>query len=144
MAGTITAATFASKGRGVVRADNALTCADGAISATTIGSFFGRIVAVAYEPTAGAGSDMDSGTNVTLTDAFTGASILTDADFGTARWERPTKAVVTNAGAAITPAANAANNVNRDIFVAGALKLAIDGATTTDTGLMSIVFEEAS
>ena len=143
MAGTITASTFASKGRGVVRADNALTCAGGAITATTIGSFFGRIVGVAYEPTAGAGATMDTGANVTLTDAFTGATILSDADFGTARWERPTKAVVTSTGAAISPAANAANNVNRDIFVAGGLKLAIDGATTTATGLMSIVFEEA-
>jgi hypothetical protein len=143
MAGTITAATFASKGRGVVRADCALTCASGAISATSIGSFFGRIVGVAYEPTAGAGATMDTGANVTLTDAFTGASILTDGDFGTARWERPTKAVVTNAGAAITPAVTAVN-LNRDIFVAGGLKLAIDGATTTATGLMSIVFEEAA
>lgn len=143
MAGTITATTFASKGRGVVRADCALTCASGAISATSIGSFFGRLVGIFYEPTAGAGATMDSTADVTISDAFTGASIIADADFGTARYERPTKAVVTATGAAISPSTSA-SDLNRDIFVAGGLKVAIANATTTATGQLGLVFEEAA
>lgn len=141
MAGTITASTFSSKGRGMVRADCALTCVAGAIAATGIGSFFGRLVGVIFEPTAGAGATMTATADVALTDAWTGAPIISDADFGTARFERPSIAIVGPTGAAITPAATA-NNTNRDIFVAGPLNLAIANATTTDTGLISLLIQE--
>jgi hypothetical protein len=142
MAGSITAVTFSSKGRGVVRADCALTCASGAISAQSIGSFFGRLVGIFYEPTAGAGATMTATADVLLTDAWTGAPIITDLAFGTARYERPSIAVVGPTGVAITPAVTA-NDLNRDIFVAGPLNLAIANATTTDTGYLGFVFEEA-
>lgn len=85
MAGTITARTYSQKGRGVVRADCALTCASGAISAQSIGSFWGRLVGIFYEPTAGAGATMTATADVLLTDAWTGAPIITDLAFGTAR-----------------------------------------------------------
>ncbi|MGH7490346.1 MAG: hypothetical protein ACREMY_32765 [bacterium] len=143
MAGSIVATTYAGKGRGIIRVDCALTCASGAISAQPIGSFYGRLVAVLADPVAGAGATMTSTADILLTDAVTGAPILSDLSFGAAAFNyRPTQAVVDAAGAAITPATTA-NDVNRDIFVAGKLNLAIANATTTDTGLLSFIFEEA-
>ena len=143
MAGTITATTTAGKKRGIVRVDVALTCVSGAISAQTIGAFYGRLVGIYTDPTYGAGATMTSTADVLLTDAATGAPIFTDLTFGTAEYKRPTTVVTDNAGTAIT-AATTAVDVNRDIFVAGRLNLAIANATTTDTGLISFVFEEAA
>jgi hypothetical protein len=143
MAGSIVATVSSRKGKGLVRIDCALTCVAGAISAQPIGSVFGRLVAVLSDPTAGAGATMTSTADILLTDAKTGAPILSDLTFGaSAFFYRPTQAIVDNAGAAITPATTA-NDVNRDIFVAGKLNLAIANATTTDTGLLSLIFEEA-
>ena len=141
MAGSIVATTYASKGRGIVRIDCALTCVSGAISATPIGSAFGRIVGVAYEPTAGAGGTMTTTADLTLTDAVTGAVLIAEPDFGTARFERPTCAIVGATGVAVTPATTA-NDTNRDIFVAGKLNVTIANGTTTDTGLFSLFVEE--
>jgi hypothetical protein len=143
MAGTITAVTTAGKKRGIVRVDVSLTCVSGAISAQSIGTFYGRLVGIYTDPTAGDGATMTSTADVLLTDAATGAAIFTDLTFGTAEYKRPTAVITTNAGAAVT-AATTANDVNRDIFVAGRLNLAIANATTTDTGLISFVFEEAA
>lgn len=141
MAGTITTSVIKRKPRGVVRVDCALTCVAGAISAQAIGAFYGRLVGVLFDPAAGAGATMTSTADVLLTDALTGAPILSDLSFGAGGFYRPTTAVVDAAGAAITPATTA-NDINRDIFVAGALNLAIANATTTDTGLVSFIFEE--
>lgn len=143
MAGTATATVSSRKGRGIVRVDIDLVCSGGAVSATPIGSFFGRLVAVMSDPTAGAGATMTSTADILLTDHATGAPILTDLSFGaSAFFYRPTTAIVDNAGAAITPATTA-NDVNRDIFVAGKLDIAIANATTTDSGRLTLVFEEA-
>lgn len=143
MAGVISADTHAGKGRGVIRVDCAVTCVAGAVSAQPIGAFYGRLVAVLFDPAAGAGATMTSTADVLLTDALTGAPILSDLSFGAGGMYRPTQAVVDSVGAAITPATTA-NDVNRDIFVAGPLNLAIANATTTDTGLVSFIFEEAA
>lgn len=142
MAGTAVATTTAGKRRGVVRVDIALTCDSGAIAALPIGSFYGRLVGILTDPTYGAGATMTSTADLLITDAVTGASLIADLTFGTAEYKRPTTAVTDNAGAAITPATTA-NDVNRDIFVAGRLNIAIANATTTDTGLVSLIFEEA-
>jgi hypothetical protein len=143
MAGTIVATTQArpGRGRGVVRVDLALTCAAGAISAQSIGSFFGRLVGIFYEPTAGAGATMTATADVLLTDALTGAPIISDLAFGTARYERPSMPIQDATGTLVTAAATA-TDTNRDIFVAGKLNLAIANATTTDTGYLGLVFEE--
>jgi hypothetical protein len=143
MAGSAVATVTSRKGRGIVRVDVDLTCVSGAVSAQSIGSFFGRLVGVLTDPTAGAGATMTSNADILLTDASTGAPILSDLTFGTGEFYRPTAAVVTNAGAAITPATTA-NDVNRDIFVAGKLNIAIANATTTDTGRVSFIFAEAN
>jgi hypothetical protein len=142
MAGSIVATLRTHKGRGLVRIDCALTCSGGAVSAAVIGEAYGRLVGVLTDPAAGAGATMTSTADILLTDAKTGAAILSDLSFGTGEFYRPTAAIVDNAGAAITPATTA-NDVNRDIFVAGKLKLAIANATTTDTGLVSLLIEEA-
>lgn len=143
MAGSIVTTLTSKKGRGVVRVDCDVTCVAGAVSAQSIGSFFGRLVAVITDGTAGAGATMTTTADILLTDAATGAPILSDLTFATSDYYRPTQNVTDNAGAAITPATTAPN-VNRDIFVAGKLNLAIANATTTDTGRVSFVFEEAA
>lgn len=143
MAGTITATTKYGKGRGIVRIDCALTCVAGAISAAPIGVVYGRLVGIATDPTYGAGATMTSTADVLLTDAVTGAPIFTDLTFGSAEYKRPTAVVTDSAGTAIT-AATTATNVDRDIYVAGKLNLAIANATTTDTGLISFIFDEGN
>jgi hypothetical protein len=142
MAGTIVATTSARKGQGLIRINCALTCVSGAISAQTIGSAFGRIVAAIFEPTAGGGATMTSTADLTITDAATGAVVFSTGDFGTARSIRPTQVITSNVGVAVTAAATAVD-VNRDIFVAGKLNLAIANATTTDTGYFGLVIQEA-
>lgn len=144
MAGTIVATLKKGEKRGVVRIDCALTCVAGAISAQSIGSFYGRLLGVFIDPVAGAGATMTSTADILLTDHVTGAPILTDLSVGaSANYYRPSVNVTDNAGVAITPATTA-SDVNRDIYVAGALDLAIANATTTDTALISFVFEEAA
>lgn len=143
MAGTAIATVQNRKGRGLVRVDIDLVCAGGVVDAQPIGSFFGRLVGVLTDPAAGAGATMTATADILLTDAGTGAPILSDLSFGTGEFYRPTKVVVDSAGAAITPALTA-NDLNRDIFVAGKLNIAIANATTTDTGRVSLLIEEAA
>jgi hypothetical protein len=143
MAGTITAVTRkAPSKRGLVSCviDVSVTTS---MAATTIGSFYGRLVRVLIDPVAGAGSTLTSTTDILLTDHDTGAPVLSDLSAGAAAGAyRPTEAVTDNAGAAITPATTA-NDVNRDIFVAGALDLALANAGSAETGRIKLVFEEA-
>ena len=141
MAGSAVAVTRSKKGRGVVRVDVDLTCAGGVVDATPIGSFYGRLVGVLTDGTAGAGATMTTTADILLTDGATGAPILSDLSFATSDFYRPTAVIATSAGAAVT--ADASNvDVNRDIFVAGTLKIAIANATTTDTGRVSFIFDE--
>lgn len=142
MAGSAVSTVTSRKGRGIVRVDVDVTCVSGAVSAQPIGSFFGRLVGVLTDGTAGAGATMTNTADILLTDAATGAPILSDLSFATSDFYRPTAPVVDAAGAAITPATTA-NDVNRDIFVAGKLNIAIANATTTDTGRVSFIFAEA-
>lgn len=143
MAGTAVATVTAGKRRGLVRVDIALTCSGGAVSASPIGAFYGRIVGVLADPVAGAGATMTSTADILLTDHATGAPIISDLTFGAAAFMyRPTQNIVDNAGATVT-AATTAPDVMRDIFVGGKLDIAIANATTTDTGLLSLLIEEA-
>jgi len=141
MAGSLTATHSARKGKGIVRIDIALTCASGAVDAAPIGSAYGRLVGVAFDPAAGAGATMTTTADFTLTDSVTGATIFSTLDFGTARLIRPTQVITSNVGVAVTAAATAVD-VNRDIYIAGTMKAAIANATTTDTGLVSLFIEE--
>ena len=89
MAGTVVATTSSRKGKGIVRIDCALTCASGAISAQPIGSVYGRLVGVMMNSAAGAGATMTQTADVLLTDAVTGAALLSDLTF-TDGYYRPT------------------------------------------------------
>lgn len=141
MAGTITAVTSSRKGKGIVRLSCLVTCEGGAVTAATIGSAFGRLVAVYTDATAGAGATMTNTADILLTDADTGAPVLSDLSFGAAESYRPTRVVDNASGGALTPGVTQ-NDLDRDIFVAGSLKLAIANATTTDTGRVVFVFQE--
>lgn len=129
------------KGRGVVRTNIALTCSGGAVDAAPIGEFWGKLVGIHFEPTAGAGATMTATADVLITDALTGASLIADLAFGTARFEKVTMPIQGQTGTVVTPATTAVD-CRRDIFVAGKLNLAIANATTTDTGYIGLVFEE--
>jgi hypothetical protein len=86
---------------------------------------------------------MTSTADILITDGATGAPIISDLSFGTGEYYRPTQVIATSAGAAVT--ADASNvDVNRDIYVGGELKIAIANATTTDTGRVSLIIEEAA
>lgn len=144
MAGTATTTVTAKKGRGLIRVDVDVVCVSGAVSATPIGSFFGRLVGVIFDPVAGAGATMASTADVLITDTASGATILADLSIGAAAaLYRPTQVVTDNAGAAITPATTAPN-VNRDIFLAGPISVAIANATTTDTARITLLVQEAN
>jgi hypothetical protein len=142
MAGTITSKTTSRKGRGIVRIDVSVSYST-SMAAVAIGQFYGRLVRVLIDPAAGAGSTMTSTTDVLLTDGDTGAPILSDLSAGAAAAAyRPTEAITDNAGVAVTPAVTA-NDVNRDIFVAGTVKLALANGGASESGLISLIFEEA-
>jgi hypothetical protein len=141
MAGTVVTTVEVGKKRGVVRAHVALTCASGAVSAQTIGKYYGKLVGIHYEPTAGAGATMTATADVLITDHRTGASLIADLDFGTARFERPTMPIQDTTGTVVA-AATTAIDTRRPIFVAGEIDIAIANATTTDTGYIGLVFEE--
>lgn len=144
MAGTAVATVTSKKGRGLIRVDVDVTCVAGAVSATPIGSFFGRLVGVIFDPVAGAGATMTSTADILLTDTASGAPILSDLSVGAAaNAYRPTQVVTDNAGVAIT-AATTAPNVNRDIFLGGPVSLAIANATTTDTARITLLVQEAA
>lgn len=143
MAGTVVATTTAGKRRGVVRVDVDLAITSSTtIAAAPIGSFYGRLVGVMTDGTAGAGTTMTTTADILLTDALTGAPILTDLSFATSDNYRPTSPVADNAGVAVTPATSAPN-VNRDIFVGGRLNVAIANGTNGDSGRLTLLFEEA-
>ena len=141
MAGTVTATTTSRKGKGIVRI-NASVDYSTSMAAVTIGSAYGRLVRVLIDPVAGAGATMTSTTDVLLTDADTGAPIISDLSAGAAaNAYRPTEVITDNAGVAVAAAATAVD-VNRDIFVAGKINLALANGGASETGLICLIVEE--
>lgn len=141
MAGTIVGTTVAQKGRGVVKIKAVLTTTDGTgvCTATTIGSAFGKLVGIGYKP-----GTLDTGTDITVTDSDSGATLFSLTNAATsARYFRPTAVITDNAGVAVA-AATTAVDVNRDIYVAGKLKVAVAqaGATTGNSGQIDFIVEE--
>lgn len=140
--GTAVATVTSRRGRGIVRVDVDLTCTAGAVPAQSIGSFFGRLVGVLTDGTWGPGATMTPTAAILLTDAATGAPVLGDLSFATSDFYRPTRVIADSAGVPVA-AATTATNVDRDIYVAGRLNIAIANATTTDTGRVSFIFDES-
>jgi len=140
MAGSITATTVAHKSRGLVALKATfVTDASGDATATVMGEAYGRLVGVSYDPATGS---VATGADLTVTDADSGATVFSLTNGGTAaRFMRPTAVATTNAGAAIT-AATTAVDVNRDIFVAGKLKLVVAQGGDTKTGYLTLFIDE--
>lgn len=139
MAGAITVVRVReNKARGLTKIKASVTVdASGVATATEIGSAFGRLVAVGYKP-----GDLDTGVDLTLTDADTGATVFSLTNAGTtARYIRPTAVITDVAGAAVTAAATA-NDVNRDIFLAGSLKLAAAQGGVSKSGELHLLIDE--
>lgn len=138
MAGSIVSTVQARKGTGIVRMKAAITCdAAGVATATVIGSAFGRIVGIIYDA-----DTLDTGVDITLSDADSGASILVLTNAGTNdRFIRPTQVITDNTGVAVT-AASTAVDVNRDIFVAGKLKVAAAQGGNAGAGSLTVIVQE--
>lgn len=141
MPGTVTSSIVRSKTRRIVRLTAVLTTTDtsGVITAAKFGAGFGRIVGVAYKP-----GTLDTGADIIIKDASTGAAILTLTNAGTTnRFFRPTAVITSNLGVAVTAAATA-TEVDRDIYVAGHLtaEVAQAGATIGFTGTIVLIIDE--
>lgn len=122
---------------GIVRlAATLVTDASGNIAATSIGSAFGRIVAVEYDP-----GTLATGADISITDHL-GAPLVTLTDAGTAKRRfRPTANITTNAGVAVT-AATTATMTDRDIYVAGSISVAVAQGGNALTGTIAIIVDE--
>lgn len=133
----LTKATVIHRSRGVVRLGATLvTDAAGVIAATSIGAAYGRIVALEYAP-----GTIATGATVTVTDQG-GATVLVLAAAGTvARHIRPTGQITTNAGVAIAGAATA-TMTDRDIYVAGDLRVAVSAGGNVLTGSIAVIVDE--
>jgi hypothetical protein len=144
MAGTISSSKTVGKGRGLVKITaSVLSDASGVATATVVGEAVGRLVAVGYDPQNGAGAAYATGGTITISDADTGAALVTYASIGTAAfWERPTAVITDNAGAAVTAAATAVD-VNRDIYVAGKIKVAGTAGGNLGTCRIILVIDES-
>jgi len=127
------------RARGIVRLNAVLTTdASGNVAATVMGSAFGRIVAVEYDP-----GTLATGADITITDHL-GASIIVLTDAGTTKRRfRPTANITTNVGVAVT-AATTATMTDRDIYVAGNMSVAVAQGGNTLTGTIAVIVEEGT
>jgi len=123
--------------RGVVRVNNAITTAsDGSVAATSIGSFFGRLVGILYDA-----GDLATGVDITLRDVRTGAALFTGTDLGTSDLVmRPTQVPVGVVKTAVTPGAG--YDGTKDIYVAGELELVVAGGGDTKSGKFDLIIDE--
>ncbi len=138
MAGTITGSKVQHRSRGLLRLKAAFTTdASGDVSLTKIGAAFGKVVGVIYDA-----GDLDTGTDITLSDGDTGATIFALTNAGVSdRFIRPTQVVTDNAGVAVTAAVTAVD-VNRDIYVAGQLKLLVAQGGNAKSGSLTLLIDE--
>jgi len=128
------------RSRGVVRVEVAITCdASGVLTATEIGDIWGRIVGVCYN------GGLDASAVITLTDGKTGGTILayTTGTEGTPTFFRPSVVVVGNDGATLGAASANYPNTNRDIKVAGKVKLGVASGGTSETGTIAFIVDES-
>lgn len=127
------------RSRGVVRIEVAMTCdASGVMTAAEIGDAWGRLVGVCYD------GGLDASAVVVLTDSKTGATLLTitTGTEGTPTFVRPSVGIVDVAGAAVA-AATTAPNTNRDIKLAGKVKLGVTSGGVSETGKIAFIVDEA-
>jgi uncharacterized membrane protein len=138
MAGSVAGTTITHRSRGVVCLKAVITCdASGVATATKVGTAFGRLVGISYAP-----GTLATGVDITISDSDSGAAIVTLTDVGTsARFLRPSTNVTDNTGTAVA-AATTAVDVNRDIYVAGVLKVAAAQGGNLGSGTLRLFVEE--
>jgi hypothetical protein len=129
-----------NRSRGITRLTGTFTThTDGVVTATAIGSAFGRVVAVEYDP-GSAGTAVDTGADISLSNN-SGAAFLTLTNAGTSPVRvRPTCIPVNAAGAAVTPGAG--YNGTMDVYVAGPVKLAVAQGGSGKVGVVTVIIDE--
>jgi len=141
MAQIVTATKVRS--RGITRLQGTFTThTDGVVTATAIGSAFGRVVAVEYDPVSGAGgaTTVATGADISLSNN-SGAAFLTLTDAGVSAVRvRPTCVPVLISGAAVTPGAG--YNGAMDVYVAGPVKLTVAQGGSGKVGVVTVVIDE--
>ena len=96
----------------------------------------GRIVAIEYDP-----GTLATGADITITDHL-GAPIVVLTDAGTVKRRfRPTANITTNVGVAVT-AATTATMTDRDIYIAGDVKVAVAQGGNAFTGTIAVIVDE--
>lgn len=132
-----------NRSRGITRLQGTFTThTDGVVTATAIGSAFGRVVAVEYDPVSGAAgaTTVDTGADISLSNN-SGAAFLTLTNAGTSAVRvRPTCIPVVAAGTAVTPGAG--YNGTMDVYVAGPIKLAVAQGGSGKTGTVTVIIDE--
>ncbi len=138
MAQIVTATKVRS--RGITRLQGTFTThTDGIVTITAIGSAFGRVVAVEYDP-GSAGTAVATGADITLSNN-SGAAFLTLTNAGTVPVRvRPTCIPVVAAGTAVTPGAG--YNGTMDVYVAGPVKLTVAEGGSGKVGVVTVVIDE--
>lgn len=138
MAGSIVSSSINHRPRGIIKIKAVLTAdASGDATVTTVGAAFGRLVAVGYKP-----GTLATGADITVTDADTAATIFSLTDAGvTARYFRPTVVITTNAGVAVTAAATA-TGVDRDLYLAGKVKIVVAQGGNLGAGELYLIVDE--
>jgi len=103
-----------------------------------MGTAYGRLVGVNYKR-----NTLDVSADITVTDDAGATIISTTTGFGGINTLsfRPTQVIVTSTGGAITNDATAPN-VNRDIFVAGKIKVGVLNGGNLGTGELHLIFDE--
>jgi hypothetical protein len=139
MAGSVAVTRLDPGRRGIVRIKATLTTdASGNVTAAVCGTAFGRLVGVIYKQ-----GTLDASADITVT-GDAGATVLaTTTGFGgvATKYFRPTTVLAANTGTAITAAATAPN-VNKDMFLAGKMKVAVANGGNAGVGTISFIVDE--
>lgn len=138
----VAAAPVIHRQRGVVRIEAALTCnASGVVNEAVIGAAFGRLVGVFYD------GGLDIGAVITVKQ-YPGAGTVsvpvlayTTGTEGVPVSFRPTDVIATNAGVDVVAALTAVN-VNRDIYLAGKVTVAVTGGGISETARLALIVDE--
>lgn len=138
MAQVVTASK--TRARGITRLSATFTThTDGVVTASPMGTAYGRVVAVEYDP-GSAGTAVDTGADIILSSA-NGVPFLTLTDAGTSpKRVRPTCIPVVAAGTAVTPGAG--YNGTMDVYVAGVLKFAVAQGGSGKVGNLVVIVDE--
>ena len=139
MAQSVTATTTTHRSRGVVRTDvTVVTDASGDASLTTVGTGFGRLVAVLYD------GGLDASATITIKDTKSLAAILT---YTTSTEDVPvylplTMVVQDQAGTVVT-AADTAANTNRPAVLSGKVDIVVASGGNVETCKLALIVDEA-